>query len=82
LPDFFTTAVHEIGHGLGLQHTWTGAAMSQGVIRSTTRVRPIDADDMAAFNLLYGASNWTANYGSISGRVTFASGDAASTWRR
>lgn len=72
LPDFFTTAVHELGHALGLQHTWTGAAMSQGVIRNTTRVRPIDADDMAAFSLLYGAANWSANYGSISGQVTFA----------
>jgi len=75
LPDFFTTAVHELGHALGLQHTWTGAAMSQGVIRNTTRTRPIDADDMAAFSLLYGAANWTANYGSISGQVTFAGGN-------
>ena len=72
LPDFFTTAVHELGHALGLQHTWTGAAMSQGVIRNTTRTRPIDADDVAAFLLLYGAPNWSASYGSISGQVTFA----------
>jgi uncharacterized protein (TIGR03437 family) len=71
LEGFFTTAVHEIGHALGLQHTWTSSAMSQGVIRNTSRARPIDADDMAGLSVLYGNPNWTANFGSIGGRVTY-----------
>jgi len=70
LEEFYTTAVHEFGHALGLQHTWTAAAMSQDVIRNTSRARPIDADDIAAILELYGKVGWSANTGSISGTVT------------
>jgi len=70
LEEFYTTAVHEFGHALGLQHTWTASAMSQDVIRNTSRARPIDADDIASFLQLYGTAGWSANTGSISGTVT------------
>jgi len=70
LEEFYTTAVHEFGHALGLQHTWTAAAMSQDVIRNTSRSRPIDADDIASLSELYGVAGWAANTGSISGTVT------------
>jgi uncharacterized protein (TIGR03437 family) len=69
---YFTTAVHELGHALGLQHTWTSSAMSQDVIRNTSRARAVDADDIASLATLYGQSHLQTNYGSISGRVTFA----------
>ena len=70
LEEFYTTAVHEFGHALGLQHTWTASAMSQDVIRNTSRARPLDADDIASILELYGVANWANNTGSISGRVT------------
>jgi uncharacterized protein (TIGR03437 family) len=70
LEEFYTTAIHEFGHALGLQHTWTAAAMSQDVIRNTSRARPIDADDIAALSELYGTAGWKDNAGSISGHVT------------
>jgi uncharacterized protein (TIGR03437 family) len=76
--EFFTTAVHEIGHALGLQHTWTSSAMSQDIVRNTSRARPVDADDIASLAALYGPSHLQANYGSISGRVTFPGGTGVS----
>jgi uncharacterized protein (TIGR03437 family) len=75
---YFTTAVHEIGHALGLQHTWTASAMSQGVIRNTDRARPIDADDVASLLVLYGNTNWRQSYASVSGQVQLANGTGVS----
>ncbi len=74
LEGYFTTAVHEVGHALGLQHTWTGSAMSQDVLRNTSRARPFDADDVAAINTLYGQAGWQNNFGTISGTVRFTNG--------
>jgi hypothetical protein len=77
-------AVHEIGHALGLQHTWTASAMSQGVIRNTDRSRPIDADDIASLLVLYGnaatatTTDWHLSYASITGKVLLANGTGVS----
>jgi uncharacterized protein (TIGR03437 family) len=78
LEAYFTTAVHEFGHALGLQHTWTSSAMSQETVRNTTRARPLDADDVASLAVLYGKQNWQSNYGAITGKVTFTNNSPVS----
>ena len=67
---FFLTAVHELGHTLGLQHTLTSSAMSTEVTRSATRSKPLAADDIAGISSLYPTPAFAKRTGSISGRVT------------
>jgi len=66
---FYMTVVHEMGHSLGLQHTFTSSVMSTSVTRATSAVRPLDADDIAAVSLLY-PRNLASRTGTITGTVT------------
>ncbi|MBI1898348.1 MAG: IPT/TIG domain-containing protein [Acidobacteria bacterium] len=68
--DFFGTLVHEFGHAIGLQHTLTSSAMSTKITRSTTRARPLAADDLAGISVLYPAASFGLATGGVSGRVT------------
>jgi Matrixin len=67
---FFLTTVHEMGHSLGLQHTFTSSAMSTSATRATSLTRPIDADDIAGISVLYPTPSFAAQNGTITGRVT------------
>ena len=74
---FFLTAVHELGHTLGLQHALTSSVMSTDVTRASTRAKPLGADDVAAISLLYPARGYAARVGGIAGRVTMSTGEGA-----
>jgi len=62
--------VHEFGHTLGLQHTFTSAVMSTAVTSAATKAAPLAVDDIAGISVLYPTDGYSFTVGSISGRVT------------
>ena len=71
---FFLTAVHELGHALGLQHTFTSSVMSTEVTRGSTKAKALAPDDIAGISLLYPTGGYLQSTGVITGRVTFQGG--------
>lgn len=66
---FYMTVVHEMGHALGLQHSFTGSVMSTGVTRATTKAAPLAEDDHAGLAALYPDRHFSTDTGVIRGRV-------------
>lgn len=67
---FFLTLMHELGHAVGLQHTFTSSVMSTGVTRSSTKALPLAVDDHAGAAFLYPGKDAASDTGVIRGRVT------------
>jgi len=67
---FYTTMVHEFGHTIGLQHTFTSAVMSTYITSAATKSLPLATDDIIGVSLLYPAPGFSALMGNIAGRVT------------
>jgi hypothetical protein len=70
---FFLTLVHELGHALGLQHSWSGGVMSTEITRTTSKASPLTLDDAIGLSILYPSPSFRTSTIAIAGRVALGS---------